>query len=127
MGRGIDFDHVYGYQCVDLIRQYLVEVLGLPGYTIPALGTGGARSVWFNPAPGFLKVPNTPLNVPLKGDIVVWGYYPFVTGFSGHIAVFHEGNVNVFTSFDQNYPKGSLCHLQSHSYKGVIGWLRKNP
>ena len=46
------------------------------------------------------------------------------SGEIGHIAVFIEGNVDTFKSFDQNYPLGSPCHIQGHTYANVLGWLR---
>ena len=45
-------------------------------------------------------------------------------GTYGHIGIFDNGTLSKFESFDQNFPKGSLCHLQKHSYKNVLGWLR---
>ena len=32
-GKFIDFDGYYGYQCVDLARQYIKDVLGYAPYT----------------------------------------------------------------------------------------------
>jgi len=45
------------------------------------------------------------------------------TGNWGHIAIYYEGDVNSFVSFDQNFPTGSSCHLQGHDYQNVLGWL----
>lgn len=126
-GKPCDFDKAFGYQCVDLMRQYLVDVYALPGYIIPALGSGGAKNIWTNSVPPnvFVKIKNTPLGVPVQGDIVIWKWYPFVTSTAGHVAIFQEGNVNTFVSFDQDYPTGSMPHLQRHDYRGVLGWLHK--
>ena len=122
-GRYLDFDGRYGYQCVDLMRQYIKEVLQVNPYEIKPAGT--AKQIYrnFTSSPHFIKIPNTPTGVPKKGDIIFWGTYPFVTGFAGHVALFVEGNVMSFISFDQNWPTGTSCHLQKHSYRGVMGWI----
>jgi len=104
------------WQCVDLANQYISEVLGLP------------KILWTN-AIDFPKkagsnydyIKNTPTGVPQKGDLIIWGSG---AGQYGHIAIFLEGNVNSFKSFDQNWPLYSPCHVQGHYYKNVIGWMR---
>lgn len=67
----------------------------------------------------FEVIPNTPYGVPQKGDIVVF------SGPTGHVSVAEGvGDSNGFTSFDQNFPIGSICHFQNHDYKSILGWLR---
>lgn len=125
-GRYIDWDGAYGAQCVDLMRFYQRDVLGVQPNDIPAAGT--AKLIYLNfPTnhPVFQKIANTPNNMPQIGDIVFWGTYPFVTGWAGHVAVYTGGNLYNLVTFDQNYPTNSSCHLQRHSYKGVMGWLHK--
>lgn len=100
-------------QCVDLANQYIQDVLGFPiiewTNAVDFPTRAGDRYEW---------IENGPVNIPQEGDIVVWdGQY-------GHIAIFVEGDVNRFKSFDQNYPIGTPCHLQEHNYSGVNGWLR---
>lgn len=114
--KGIDRDGYYGYQCMDLAHQFAVEVNGIDFPPAPA-----AKDVWNKDCKGYDKIKNTPDGVPQKGDIIIWGTE---IGQYGHIAVFDQGNASTFTSFDQNFPIGSLCHYQNHSYKGVLGWLR---
>lgn len=116
-------------QCMDLFYAYVREVLEIN----PSMffGQGSAKNCYnnFDRLPGasklFTKIPNTPTNVPKQGDVIFWGFYPGVTGWAGHVAIFWDGNVKSLTSFDQNYPTYSACHLQPHSYRGVMGWLRK--
>lgn len=115
MGKGIDFDNFYGFQCMDLAHQYAVEVVGKD---IPAAPT--AKDVWDKATPGYSKITNTPSGVPTQGDILIWGVG---VGPAGHIAVFDHGDANGFVSFDQNWPINSLCHYQNHNYTGVLGWL----
>lgn len=117
----------YKFQCMDLFWVYLKEVLAIDPR--PYQGWGTAKNCYNNTqnikgfSSHFTLVQNTPTNIPHNGDIVFWKTYPFVTGLAGHVAIFKEGGVYSFLSFDQNYPTNSPCHLQPHSYRGVIGWF----
>lgn|SRR3990167_1365224 len=123
-GKYIDFDGVYGAQCVDLIRYYIVEVLGISNNTIKPVA--GAKDMFEKydtlvDKNVFERIPNTPTGVAEESDIVLWGATsgnPY-----GHVALFVEGDTNSFRSFDQNFPVGSPCHIQNHSYSNVLGWL----
>lgn len=101
-------------QCVDLANAYIKYVLGLPIIE-------WANAVDFPTKAGdkYEYILNTPTGVPSEGDLVIWG------GTYGHIAIFIEGNATRFTSFDENYPTGSPCHVQEHTYLSpkVLGWL----
>jgi hypothetical protein len=115
----IDFDGAWGNQCVDLYRMYVQEVLGFP----QSPSVTGAADIWTSYLPEYYdKVSNTPNGVPQKGDVVIWNKK--AGGGYGHVAIFIEGSVDKFTSFDQNYPTGSYCHQQEHTYTNVYGWLR---
>jgi hypothetical protein len=121
-GKYIDFDGAYGAQCMDLMHQYCVEVLGITDHTV--LAAACARDVYnnFQTVSGhdlFDQIGNTPSGVPQEGDIMFWGNAPY-----GHVAVFISGDTNSFQSFDQNFPTGSPCHTQNHTYANVLGWLR---
>lgn len=123
-GKGIDFDGAYGYQCMDLMHQYIVEVLGLSDPRI--LAAPAAKDVYLRfpnvfGSAYFHKIDNTPTGIPEKGDIMFWG-----TGLGpyGHVSIYTGGDVMKFKSFDQNFPLGSKCHTQDHNYRGVLGWLR---
>jgi hypothetical protein len=118
-GRGIDTDGAYGFQCLDLMHQYILECLGLP-YSV--LSAPAAKYVWYNfsnlnGSSNFTKITNTPNGIPLKGDIMLWD------GLYGHVAVLRDADLYHFNSFDQNYPVGSLSHIQYHDYTNVLGWL----
>jgi len=114
-GKGIDYDGNGKFWCVDAYRQYVKECLMFPqSPPVP-----GAKDIWDTYLPDyFRRIENTPTGIPEKGDVVI-----FSTGTYGHVSVFVEGNATRFTSFDQNSPIGSLCHLQGHTYSAVIGWL----
>lgn len=132
-GRYVDFDGRYGFQCMDLMRQYVKEVHGLPPYAvIPSAPTAKQCFLNFKSNAYYTKVLNGPNNVPKQGDLVFWGTYPFVSGWAGHVAIFDSGDLYTVVSFDQNYPVGSRCRLYKHGsskilhgYRGVMGWLHK--
>lgn len=126
-GKGIDFDGVYGDQCMDLMHQYCVEVLGITDGRV--LAAPAAKDVYLNftNVVGhdlFNKIDNTPTGVPQNGDIVFWG-----TGIGpyGHVAIFINGDVNSFNSFDQNWNGHQFCETINHNYNSVLGWLRFKP
>ena len=114
-----DFDNFYGGQCVDLYRQYCQEVLDFPQSPL----VKGASEIWDTYLLNcFIRVDNTLEGVPNKGDIIVWNNK--ARGGYGHVAIFIEGTTGSFKSFDQNWPTGSICHVQSHYYTNVQGWLK---
>lgn len=123
-GKPIDTDGVYPNQCMDLMHWYVYSVLNLRDLTI--LSHPSAYQVFtdFEKNIGkqyFIKITNTPDNVPLPGDIIVFGQQ---VGQYGHVSIFVSGDVNNFKSFDSNWPVGSLPHIQDHKYtEGVLGWL----
>lgn len=117
-GKGIDYDNYYGFQCMDLYRQFVKECLGFP----QSPPVEGAVKVWDTYLPEYFnRILNTVEAIPIKGDVIIWstGVGPY-----GHIAVCKDGTQTEFTSFDQNWPVGSLCHFQKHNYNNVLGWLR---
>lgn len=122
-GKHVDVDGVYPDQCMDLMHQYLMDVLGLSRHS---LAKPAAYQVYteFDTATDhdrFERIKNTPEGVPHPGDVVIMGQS---LGRYGHVCVFLEGNVDSFTSFDANYPLGTLPHEQKHNYQHVLGWLR---
>lgn len=125
-GKKVDWDGAYGGQCVDLFRQYLNDVLNFP----QPRGVVGAADFWTNYDSdpnlknNFQKIANSPTGVPAKGDVMVWNKK--VGGGFGHISIFLEGNVNLFTSLDQNWPTLSKVTKTVHDYANVYGWLRPN-
>lgn len=121
LGTKVDYDGEFGGQCVDLFRQYVKDVLVIVPQT-PALR--GAYNIWSAyPKDYFTKIENTPTGVPQKGDIVIWSNK--AGGGFGHVAICLEGNINSFTSLDQNWPTISKVTKTSHNYNHVLGWLRQ--
>lgn len=115
-GQYNNYDGGFGPQCVDLVNQYVVDVLGERSWK------GNAIDKWNSyPTDKYERLINTPSFIPQRGDIVVWKN---VSNGLGHIAIYYFGNVNNFQSFDQNWPEGSRCHMQNHNYTNVLGVLR---
>ena len=117
---GCDFDGAYGFQCVDLYRQYCKEVLSVT--QSPAIS--GAAKIWDTIDTNiFQKIPNTPTGVPQKGDIMIWNTK--MGGGYGHVGIVRNADVLKFTSFDQNWAVGSPPKKVVHNYTNTFGWLRK--
>jgi hypothetical protein len=117
-GKGIDFDGHYGFQCVDLYRQYVQDVVQCP----QSPGVTGAKDIWTTYLPEYFeRITNTPEGIPLEGDIMIWGD---AYGQYGHVAVVLSGNLTTFTCFSQNDPAGVLSGTKKYSsYKPTLGWL----
>lgn len=91
LGRRVDYDGVYGYQCVDLIKQYLAEEFGLkPG------AWGNAIDYWYHTNSNILtKLDRLSTSSAKRGDIVVlkgingnpYGHIGVADGDSGIINV----------------------------------------
>lgn len=125
-GQPVDVDGIYPNQCMDLMHAYVRDVLGLPVAFLSApsamqVFTGYKRMAGWD---HFELVDNTPQNVPQPGDLVFWNSN---IGQYGHVSIFVDGTAASFTSFDANWPLGSLPHLQAHTYEGVVGWLHPLP
>jgi uncharacterized coiled-coil protein SlyX len=119
LGKGIDFDGKYGFQCVDVYRMYVKEVLGVP-QSPPVVG---AKDIWDNYLKEyFTRIENTVEAVPKQGDVIIWS-----VGTYGHIAICDSANKDSFISFEQNWTHldgTGVTELRTHQYKNVLGWLR---
>lgn len=108
------------YQCVDLVNQYIVEVLGLT----PIIGTDAKDfHLRFNKNE-FDWIPNTEEAIIETGDIPTWNKY--VGGGAGHVAIaIKKGTLTQFSSLDQNWSKPLFVTKETHNYTNVLGWMRK--
>jgi hypothetical protein len=104
LGKRVDYDHVYGYQCVDLIKQYLNERFG-----IKAGSWGNAVDYWYHTNPTILKkFDKLSTSKARQGDIVI---FKGINGNPyGHIGVCDANvgtlSINVNT-LEQNGSTGS--------------------
>lgn len=124
IGRGIDWDGVYGVQCVDLVNHYVKNVLNINpvmiGNAIEFYNKRKSSPFLYN---NFSWISNTPEFIPNKGDI---GVFKTKSGF-GHVCVCTgEGTTSCFYSYDQNYPasKHEPMTKIKHSYSNFLGVLR---
>lgn len=123
-GKGVDYDNVYGVQCVDLVKCFIKEVLGVEPESI------GNAIEYYRKAKtskylkdNFKWIDNTETFIPKRGDIAV---FESNTG-HGHVCVCTGvGNTSYFWSYDQNYPNGKHepMTLIEHNYKKMKGVLR---
>lgn len=125
LNKGIDVDHAFGDQCWDLVALYNEQVIGIPasqGWGLPTGPDADAKDVWLyfeNPLPQYFDKIQAPFE---QGDIIVWGE---VIGKDGHIDIFDSPiNSTSWWGLDQNWPVGSVTHLQQHNYNGILGGLR---
>lgn len=87
LGQIVDYDHVYGYQCVDLILEYIYECYGIASGV-----TGNAIDYWNNPsAPLLEKFDKISGSDAQQGDIVVFN--GLAGNPDGHIGI-ATGNIN---------------------------------
>lgn len=136
LGKQIDYDWAYSYQCVDWVNYYVANYLKQPitsglNYAkeyvtrFPA-GTGSWAELIKN------DINNIDL-IPEVGDIIV---FDAVRGNPyGHVAIVYEtfGSQNKFISADQNSTgRNDGVKLITHTYTAsggfgaVTGWIRQN-
>ena len=117
-GRFLDYDKVYGAQCVDLVHYYYAY-FGKASYA-----TGNGCDFVNNKLPdGWTRIKNTPDFVPQPGDIAVWGKE---LSQYGHVAIILSADAHSFVSMDQNWPRGSACKKVTHNYNKFWGVIRPN-
>lgn len=104
-------------QCVDLVNAYIDWVQGKN----PILHTNAKDFLSKADRNVYEVIPYSYPQVLQNGDIVVWSDG---IGVNGHIAVVVNADQYNFRSFDQNFPVGTPCHIQSHSYNYVLGVMR---
>lgn len=124
-GKFIDVDGKYGAQCVDLVRHYLLNCLGIPAYTIPSVNY--AKQIFDTNPKGFKKINNIwgdLTNKPIPGDIVVWGWLWPITGIAGHVGICTWSDGKDLIVMNQNYGSTKFTQLRKFGFNGVRGWLR---
>ena len=115
-GKKNNFDGVYENQCVDIVKQYVQDVLNLPIWSGEPRYYGSIADKRF-----FEFHANTPLYIPRAGSIAIWNGN-VGRGF-GHVGIVTSANLLKFVSFDQNWPELSPCILVNHTYQSVTGFL----
>lgn len=122
LGRKIDFDGYYKYQCWDLFADFEKEA----GYKITnCTQTGYVADIWnYRKSNGVLKnfkeVSKSNLQ---KGDWIIWTKSPY--GAASHVAMFVEYDGNKVKVFGQNQKSISMeACIKSLPLTGIGGCLR---
>lgn len=126
-GKKVDFDGVYGCQCVDLFRQYVKDVWEIEEHTGPCATTGGAKDLFldYNKMPlekkYFTKVST---KTPKTRDVVIWNSTP--TNKYGHVAICLGLLKNSVIVFEQDGFRQDGAKINVRSKQNMLGVLRKN-
>lgn len=117
----IDFDNAFGYQCVDVFRQYCKDVLNIPHTG----SVNGAKDLILNyeKLPLEMKYFNKIELYPRYGDVIIWGETK--SNKYGHVAIVlsNSGDKEVLI-FEQNGFKQDGAKLSIRSLDNCIGILR---
>lgn len=124
LGKSIEFDGVYPYQCCDLVNDYMQKCFNIFTY-YPYNFNAQQYFTRFNEVSAlvknFTKIVNTPDFVPMQGDICVFKSSDNI----GHISIaVGEGNTRYFYSYDQNYNGHKYVAKEKHTYTNFLGVLR---
>lgn len=123
VGKRVDYDERYQFQCTDLIRQYLLEVIGI--YGDPAQAYGNAIDYWNKPHTNVLKhFEKSASKTPEQGDIIILDLAaPY-----GHIAIADSAT----TMLEQNGGNGNGDGLGANAIRlraipktKIIGILKR--
>lgn len=124
LGRRVDYDHVYAYQCVDLILQYVKE-----GYGLATGVWGNAIDYWNKPTPTLLtKFNKVSGSAAKQGDIVV--FHGLAGNPYGHIGICDSSTSTTVTVLEQNGngsstgTGGDAIRTRSIAKSRVAGLLR---
>ena len=87
-GKKVDYDGVFGSQCVDLFRQYCVDVLLIAEHTGSCNTSGGAKDLFLD----YHRMPvekkyfwRSSSKTCKAGDILIWN--ETLTNKYGHVAI----------------------------------------
>lgn len=126
LGKNIDFDKKYGYQCVDLFRQYSKECLGISEHTGPCSTSGGAKDLFLD----YNKMPlekkyftRETKKAMIQGDILIWNETE--TNKYGHVAIYLGKLNNSLIVFEQDGFKQDGAKINIRSKNNLLGFLRK--
>lgn len=125
IGKKVDFDMVYGAQCVDLFRQYNKEVWGNPHTG----AVDGAKDLVVNYErmpleQRFLSLVSVNRDFVKAGDVAVWNATE--VNKYGHVAIVVGllGDESLIV-FEQDGFKQDGAKLNVRSRKNLLGFLRK--
>ncbi len=124
LDKKVDYDGQYGYQCVDLFRQYCKDVLNIPHTG----GVVGASEL-------YTKYEQMPMEkkyfhkivyaggTPQAGDVAI--FKPTEKNKFGHVAIVLSADNLSMTVFEQDGFAQTGAYITERKYYNVLGFLRK--
>lgn len=126
LGKALDYDGIYGAQCVDFFNYYYRHVTGVNPYS-HGYGVPGAKDLLGVNSPAVTIVrnnPNDPNQLPEPGDVLIYGGSMPGTGGYGHVAVVASADARTY--YEQNYG-GMWVRKNTRNWNGhEIGWIKLN-
>lgn len=117
-GKSVDYDGMYGYQCVDLFNFFNRDVVG-GGF----IGVSYAYQLWSAGASNNSYNHVAANQSAQKGDVAIYGSSLPGSGGAGHVAiVLGDAGANL-SVFHQNW-SGAYAHTQTISKNYLLGYLR---
>lgn len=126
LGKKVDFDGVYGAQCVDLFRQYSKECLGISEHTGSCSTSGGAKDLFldYNKMPLEKKYFSRETKKSMiQGDVLIWDHTD--KNQYGHVAIYLGKLNNSLIVFEQNGFTQNGAEINIRSKNNLLGFLRK--
>lgn len=125
-GKKVDYDGVYGPQCVDLFRQYVWDVLGITEHTGSCASSGGAKDLFLD----YHKMPiekkyfiRSASKTCKAGDVLIWN--ESLTNKYGHIAICLGVIGNSYIVFEQDGFLKDGAKINIRGRENLLGYLRK--
>ena len=125
LGKFVDFDEVYGAQCVDLFRQYAKEGLGIKEHTGPCATSGGAKDLFLD----YDKMPieqkyfkRSTAKSYQPGDVLIWDKTD--KNKYGHVAIFLAKLGTALIVFEQNGITQKGAEIVVRDTGNILGYLR---
>lgn len=123
----VDFDGVYGAQCVDLFRQYCKDVLDISEHTGSCSTSGGAKDLYLD----YEKMPleqkyfykKSSKTTLIPGDILIWNSTD--SNKYGHVAIYLGQLNDELIIFEQDGFKQNGALINIRPKTNLLGILRK--
>lgn len=126
IGKKVDYDGVYGPQCVDLFRQYVCDVLLIAEHTGSCASSGGAKDLFLD----YHKMPiekkyftRSASKTCKAGDVLIWN--ESLTNKYGHIAICLGVIGNSYIVFEQDGFLKDGAKINIRGRDNLLGYLRK--
>ena len=118
LGTKVDFDGVYGAQCVDLFRQYCKDV-----WQIPHTGSvEGAKELFSQNDKNLLYITNGYGTVK-SGDVIIWDGTS--SNSYGHVAIALFATDMTVLVLEQNGFEQTGTKIVPRNYINCLGYIRK--